>query len=190
MADLTHNNGHNPPTGDSGGNLAPGRQTTMMVARALSDQRYAIGPEQRAKLIEYLFGVVDSATASEREKLAAVKALLAADAINIQAERLEVAREAAAKPVPANTNILVSESTDWYGAPRDALREKAEQYGLTTSRLVAMIENNGDATSAQDRVQAGIAADPAYLEFLRQRELGMVPTFPSANVPASKVKEN
>ncbi|MDP1798191.1 MAG: hypothetical protein Q8K78_11940 [Planctomycetaceae bacterium] len=172
MTDPTPNNGHNPPIGDSGGNLAPGRQTTMMVARALSDQRYAIGPEQRAKLIEYLFGVVDSATASEREKLAAVKALLAADALNVQCERIAQLRE---QPAPtANTNVVVIQDDDWYGT-RDALREKAQQYGLTESRLVAMIENNGDHPSVQDRIQGAIAADPAYLDYLRDKALGTLP---------------
>ncbi len=173
MVDSTPNNGHNPPIGDSGGNLSPGRQTTMLAARAIRE-RWPMDEATRLAVLDRLRAVVNDPGVSPRESIAACKALIAADAVNIQAERLDVAREALSKPMPVSNNVTIVESDDWYGT-RDALREKAQQYGLTESRLAGMIENNGDHASVQDRIQGAIAADPDYAEFLRAKACGTLP---------------
>ncbi|MDP1797231.1 MAG: hypothetical protein Q8K78_07105 [Planctomycetaceae bacterium] len=181
MDDSPPNNGHSL-LGDSGGSLEPGRQSTMLAARAIRE-RWPMDEATRLAVLDRLRAVVNDPAVSPRESIAACKALIAADAVNLNAERLDLAREAVAKPVPTSNNVTILESTDWYGTA-SALREKAEQYGLTESRLLTMIESNGDHASVQERIQGAIAADPDYAEFLRARALGTLPK------PSTTPKEN
>ncbi len=151
MTDSPPANG-TPPHGDSGGFLAPGRQSTMLAARAIKE-RWPMDEATRLAVLDRLRAVVNDPAVSPRESISACKALIAADAVNLTAERLEVAREALAKPNPVNTNIVIAESDDWYG-----------------SRAAA-------------GARAAIDADPRFLDWVRERELGTLPTFPSVPTP-------
>lgn len=164
MTYSTPNNGHNPAEGQGVAlsSLSPSAgQTsdTRLCERAIRE-RWPMDEATRLAVLDRLRAVVNDPGVSPRESIAACKALIAADAVNIQAERLEVAREAAAKPVPVSNNVTIVESDDWYG------------------------------TRAAVGARAAIDADPRFLDWLRERELGTVPNPFAANVPPSKMKEN
>jgi hypothetical protein len=65
---------------------------TRMMERALRE-RWPIKPEYRERIMLYLYTIVGSKDASPRERTAAAKALMAADSLNVQQERMDQADE-------------------------------------------------------------------------------------------------
>jgi hypothetical protein len=63
-----------------------------MMERALRE-RWPIKPEYRERIMLYLYTIVGSKDASPRERTAAAKALMAADSLNVQQERMDQADE-------------------------------------------------------------------------------------------------
>jgi hypothetical protein len=63
-----------------------------MMERALRE-RWPIKPEYRERIMLYLYTIVGSKDASPRERPAAAKALMAADSLNVQQERMDQADE-------------------------------------------------------------------------------------------------
>lgn len=65
-----------------------GIRETRLYEKALT-QRWNIPPQMREEIIESLLRVLRDATASPREKTSAAKALMAADKLNIEQEKIQ-----------------------------------------------------------------------------------------------------
>ena len=92
--------------GGLGGASNPGIRDTRMAERALRE-RWPMSEAVRVAILKRLAGIVDpespeGAKAKRREVISAARALMAADKLNLERERLDLARELAAKDLPDN----------------------------------------------------------------------------------------
>jgi hypothetical protein len=110
---------------------------TRLVRRAIQGG-WPINAELRELIVAKLGDVIRDPKTSARELVNASKAVIGADGLNVQIERLAAAQQ---QPPPSG-KVLVIEDAGWYGSP-----------------------------SVGASVQAALAMDPNYLEWIREREL-------------------
>lgn len=103
-------------------------QSTRMMSRALKE-RWPLDPQYRMVIIKRLMQVVASKTSTTREVVSATRALIAADALNLQEDL-----EPRGVGVDLNVNVNVASAK---------VVGNLDMTSLTNDQLKALIENGG-----------------------------------------------
>lgn len=91
------------PTSEGGKGALLKVPTTMIIYRAAVNNGYNLSPEQRRSVVREAACILEDSQSTKRERVAAAKVLLAADKLDLEAEKL--GRPAA--QVTNNTQINV-----------------------------------------------------------------------------------
>jgi len=97
--------------GGLGGKVSADRPLIAKDAHILEKairQRWDIPPEMRGRVPEVLSGIVNNPDASERNRIAAARALIAADAQNMDQEQMDTGQDAQQADSGLTVNIVTA----------------------------------------------------------------------------------